>query len=76
MLKRASLTVGMKEEGNFEKSFSDFGSASEWAKSGIMFCISNNILEKSGQLLNPGETVNREEIAVMIYNMLHFAKLI
>jgi len=82
MVSRASNLCGIKTEINvleaksvLEK-FDDYNDISSWAFSSMGFCVKEGILDAEQSNISPKEEVNREMIAVMIYNMLGKAELL
>ncbi|MEG2199047.1 MAG: S-layer homology domain-containing protein [Anaerovorax sp.] len=56
--------------------FSDYVKCSSWAREPLAFCYDKRILDREKLEILPKEEIKRCEIAQMIYNMLHAAKLI
>lgn len=49
-------------------SYTDVYSISFWAKSGMAWAVSNNLMSGNNNQLNPSGNITRAEVAVMLYN--------
>ncbi|MBQ7792305.1 MAG: S-layer homology domain-containing protein, partial [Clostridia bacterium] len=82
MVARAASLCGMDTEielyetRNVLSQFSDYVTAAAWSQSSLAFCYREGILPDDAMEIHPGETVTRAEIAMMLSQMLSFAKLL
>ena len=82
MIVRAASLCGMdtemieKAQINVLAGFTDYVTASLWAKPALAFCYSSGILSDEEIEIQPKKVVNRSEIAVMLYNLLELSKLL
>lgn len=56
--------------------FGDYVTTSEWARESLAFCYNENILDQSELNIQPHVTINRGEIAQMVFNLLGSANLL
>jgi len=82
MIERMAVICGMENTADNEAvrnvlaEFVDYTDVSEWAKSSVAFCYSNNILDRSEIYIYPFSEIKRYQIAEMLYNMFKGAGLI
>lgn len=50
--------------------FADANKVSGWAKAGVATAVANGVIKGDGTSLNPGKSISRAEIAVMVYRVL------
>ncbi len=68
-------TLSQSEINSLISKYSDGKSISEWARSGVAYCVSKNLLYTSSGALFPKASIKRSEVAYMLYNLLKGAKL-
>ena len=56
--------------------FDDYQTVAGWAQDALAFCYGKGILSQDALLIEPEQPVRRDEIACMLYNLLHAAGLI
>ena len=56
--------------------FGDYPSVSGWAREGVAFCYSRNILDQSDWDIEPTRNITRSEVAEMLYHLLEQAELL
>jgi len=82
MVQRAAKLCGIDTEmtpiacRDILSGFLDYVKTSDWSQSSLAFCYNSGILDDVVMEIKPKESVNRSEIAFMIYNMLSNAKLL
>lgn len=82
MIARAGKLCGMNtninetETRNTLAEFTDYIQASDWAKSSLAFCFSEELLDKNVIEIIPQAQITRAEMAQILYNLLQRAKLI
>lgn len=82
MITRAAKLCGMDTERNQVAvrdtlaQFPDYVSVSEWARSSVAFCYSEDIFDQKDSNVLPKEKITRGEIAQTVYNLLGKSNLI
>jgi hypothetical protein len=82
MVARAAKLCGMETSMDSQQilnvlaQFGDYVAVADWAKEGVAFCYSSNILDLDDLNVEPNRAIRRSEIAQMIYNMLGSAELL
>lgn len=82
LLARAAKLCGMDTERSQEESaaslarFTDSSGVADWAEASLAFCYENGILDSGMAKIEPGKTVQRQEIAQMLYDTLRAADLL
>lgn len=56
--------------------FIDYVTVSDWAKLQVAFCYREKILDRSAWEIEPKKAATRAEVAEMLYQMLHGAKML
>lgn len=56
--------------------FTDYISASEWARQSLAFCYSQDILDQADLDIRPSAAIKRCEVAQLLYNLLATANLL
>lgn len=82
MVARAAALCGIEQTlsttaiRNILAGFVDYVTVAPWAQHGVALCYYNQILDDNAIKIEPQESVNRAEVAQMIYNLLDVAKLL
>lgn len=82
MIARASELCGLKTAmdndsvRNILAQFTDYTRVSEWAAGAVAFCYDQGFFTSDDITIEPGRSITRSEIAVILYNMLSSAALI
>lgn len=82
LVSRAAKLCGMEtgledyEILNALAQFTDYVTVATWAREGVAFCYSADILDQSDLNVEPARAILRCEIAQMLYNLLGSAKLL
>lgn len=82
MIMRSASLCGMNTEmtkneiRNILCVFPDYVKASEWSQNALAFCYKEGIMSDDVSRIEPKESVTREEIAELLYNLLDKAKLL
>lgn len=82
MVARAAALCGLQTEleaaeiRDILAQFGDYVTAADWARGGLAFCYSQEILDQSELDIEPQRAALRCEIAQMLYNLLGSAGLL